>query len=350
MQIFFAALQSPRRRPSKWIPDAETSRHMAFSLHQLNMDLARPGRPGDAVIASIVSLMIHANVGGATPNAGAIHMRGLKQVISMSDYGGFARLRQRNIYLAQKIRRADLDHSMRIGSRPTFALDSDGPEVRTLRTVLQRWLQTEEDADEDDPASWREASSELLWLGRVVRALCRIAASDNDEIKLTPHDFQDVFLGLIHKLLCFAPLADQRPRRVLDDAVQLGLICFVSTLLDRHGHVQVFNMDLTGQLILEKVLDSTFVSQVDANFLLWLHFVYGLAIRLPDEERPHLTALSHAMQGVSKQAKLRDWADAKQILGSFAWVDSMHDLRGRKIWDHIFMPTVNSCDSSEEVG
>jgi hypothetical protein len=284
-----------------------------------------------------VSLLIHANVFGLGRSS-AVHIRGLQQVLALRHgpgHAGFVKLRLSNAYLAQKIRRADLDLAVRSGGRPLFFMGDDAPEMKALENVLKRW----DDPPLALPAPWHEAECLLQQKARVVRALCRLAllAPESASLKLHPTQFQDVFLGLVHSLVEFAPLAMSRPLGTVDNVLQLGLLGFVATLLDRNGLVQVFHAKLLAERMRDEILASdaqtTPRNGPAAKTRLWVCFVYGLVMKNEIQGNTwEYRWWLDAIQSLALMSGVSSWSSLKHVLIGFAWVPTLHDARGQELW------------------
>jgi hypothetical protein len=320
------------------------ARALRLVKDELSSVIAHNATPSDGTVGAIVSLLIHANMLGLGYSS-AVHIRGLQQVLAYrhgAGPAGFARLRRGNAYLAQKIRRADLDLAVRSGSRPLFAVAQDGPERRARAAVLSFW----DCGGCVLPAVWRHADPQLQTAARTVRALCRIAAAGiPSAAKLEPMQFQDVFLCGMYQLLEFAPLASPRPTEFLDSALQLGLLAFLTTLLDRHGAIQAFHVDLLAKLMEHEIRRTNpgdlCHTGLGAEMALWLAFMYGLVkSNCIMADTTEIAWLLETVRSLASELDYMTWENTREALLRFAWVPTMHDARGQRLWD-LSMTTVS---------
>jgi hypothetical protein len=199
----------------------ESTRHFLLALRLLRGDLDANSKPRNSSIVVAISLAIYANLNGSTGES-RIHLQGLKRILELRP-GGLASLCSGTPEVGNKIRRADIELALLAGTPTLFGsqpLPLPGlpyvvpPDDRRSYVAL--------------PHPLGETSPVVHFAMTDVLALCSYAGS----AQLSAFQYQDLVISILQRLIDYAPLGGERPSHPLDDVCQLGLLAFMSTVLN----------------------------------------------------------------------------------------------------------------------
>lgn len=311
----------------------EATRHLSQTFRLVNRELAQQVVPQEQTFAVVTSLTMHANLVGDTER-GVIHRDGLVHMLSLRP-GGLAALRMRNVGLVHKICRADLDCALLGGTATRFgALVAEHPEAILGRfpggsaaCVLPSCLAKKKN----------KLCVPLSCITRDVLALCRWPGREE---KLEPFQYQDVIISISQRLVDFSPLLGPRPTSRLDDVWQLGLLCFMSTIMYTTACLRSLHCGLLMDVVRMRLEDATPLieeGEGDEELILrlWMFLVCAMAV---DESSHELGFHVERLREVAYCLKLDDWGHVRRVLQPFPWLGLIHDESGERVWK-----LVNQC-------
>jgi hypothetical protein len=167
-------------------------------------------------------------------------------------------------------------------------------------------------------------------------ALCKYAG----RAQLSAFQYQNLLVSIIQRLIDYAPLGGKRPPHPLNNACQLGLLAFMSTLLDHTRETGSIYSTLLSDLLwasIESFDDEMAYGRVKdyPSLHLWLVFIY--AVSAPEQEQSW-NANSSIVRRIRIRANelaLATWEGIATHLRVYPWVDAFHSKQSRKLWDII---------------
>jgi hypothetical protein len=295
----------------------ETARHLSQALRLLNYDLSTSPVPQETSITMVVSLALLANMSGDLQSS-QIHLEGLQRIIDLYP-GGLEGIRGSNKALMQKICRADNEFSILKGIRTQICPTSTVRRARFEATLYRH---------NEIPTLSPPLTQLCLPMQHIMRdilTLCCILRTR----KLDGYQYQDVHITITQQLLEFSPISHAQRVETIDDACQLGLLTFMITI-QYHRILRYIYSGILHQLLLEMLENDTIllVSKY-LPFRLWLIFMYGLSV-IEDKEKTWVIA---ELQKLIVTLQITSWTDGKKLLDLFPWIEVVHDIPGRKLWD-----------------
>ncbi|KAF2456236.1 hypothetical protein BDY21DRAFT_415880 [Lineolata rhizophorae] len=286
----------------------EAARHYSQTLRLVNRDLSTGDIPRDSTVAVVVSLAIEGNLSGAVHRS-RIHLDGLQRIIELRP-GGLATLRESNRGLMQKVCRTDIEFAMLDGMSTRFGLQR--------ASVCSAALPPSFGGSRVLAYLLTKICVPLQYVTQDVLALCCCPG----RVKLEACHYQDAVISICQRLLDFSPLGGVRPHDALDDAWQLGLLTFMTTILYRLGRLRLAYSELPLKLLQARLNDDSF-AQVDEYrpLLFWLLFVYGFSA-LEGREGQWLVP---RIQALANKLEAKTWEDANKCLNQFPWIGVVHD-------------------------
>ena len=320
-----AALISPPQAARRE-PPRETTRHFLLALRLLRRDLGAAGNspPRDSSVFVSTSLALHANLRGSTGES-RVHLGGLRRILEVRP-GGVAALCSGAPEVGNKVRRADVELALAAGTRTLFGYQvsprPEAPYVCPGDHHERRRLAV--------PHPVGEASPAVQFAMADVLTLCNYSG----QAQLSALHYQDLVLSITQRLVDLAPLGGNRPSQPLDDLCQLGLLAFMSTLLNEAGDRRRACSALISRLLRNRLdRDDIEIAYGRCPQLqLWLLFIY--AVWAP-ELKQYCDADSFVARRIRVLASflaLGTWEDVTAYLRLYPWVAEFHDEPGTKVW------------------
>jgi hypothetical protein len=293
--------------------------YLAKTLRLVSRNLSSETVPDDATLAVIVSLTMQANHSGNV-RSGAIHLSGLQRILSLRPGGAHGLMVPPFRTLMQKMCRADVEHAILEGSATRFGqerlIDHDGvfsvPEVPRLPIPAGPLANL-------NPVL-REITMDALVLSKCPGA-----------VKLDPCRYQDMLISLSQRLLDFRPIGGvDGPSGGLNDAWQLGLLTFVTTVHYPVGGVRLATYDLLLDRLRRRLNDVDLVMVPGlAAVRMWMLVMYSISMLAAGEDRRWVVP---QIRKLADELGLALWEDARTCLATFPWVAVAHDEPGRDLW------------------
>ncbi|KAG4280372.1 hypothetical protein FPRO06_11705 [Fusarium proliferatum] len=307
-----------RNIPTPSVESIEATRHFSQALRLMNPRLSQPSAAQeDSNIAIIISLAIHSNI---TQNltASVMHLQGLDNLLTFRS-GGISDIRECNRPLLHKICRTDIELAVAQGTRTRFGnagltAAAAGPmSARNLAYPLNQM-------------------SELLQqVTRELLALCRRPG----KAKMSGLQYQDVLISMWQRLVDFASLGGTRPQDLMDDLWQLALLAFLVTVTWSASHLKSVHCKLLHKLLREHVESRELLERGEEYRPLWFWavFVYGLSLTNGNCD----TLVLGQIRKTSELLGITDWEEVKAKVKPFPWINIVHDVPGRALWEAAVM-------------
>lgn len=305
----------------------EAAGHFSRALKLVNDDLSAVAIPQESTIGVIVMLTMQSNMSGAL-HTSRIHLDGLQRIIDLRP-GGLGRLRECNLVLMQKLCRADNGLALLEGTPTHFG--------KFLETISATMLLPLYDGSEMPMLSYplNKICLPLQLVTQDVLALCRCAG----KMKLEAYEYQDAVLSICQRLLDFAPLSGVRPLDTLEDAWQLGLLSFMTTVLSHPLPLPPTSKPLLPRLLRARLETHNFLRADGYQpILLWFLFIYGVSSFKSSEE----CRLVQTIQSLSIELEINTWNDAKRYLELFPWIGIMQNSKGEELWGNCLLPAATN--------
>ncbi|KAF5722045.1 Argininosuccinate synthase [Fusarium mundagurra] len=303
-----------RNIPTPSVESIEATCHFSQALRLMNPRLSQPSAAQeDSNIVIIISLAIHSNI---TQNltASAMHLQGLDNLLTFRP-GGVSDIRECNRALLHKICRTDIELAVAQGTRTRFGnagltAAAAGPiSARDLRYPLNQMSEL-----------LRQVTRELL-------ALCRRPG----KAKMSGLQYQDVLISMWQRLVDFAPLGGTRPQDLMDDVWQLALLAFLVTVTWSASHLKSVHCKLLHKLLRGHVESRVLLERAEVYRPLWFWVVLVYGLSLTDGNCD--TLVLGEIRKASELLGIRKWEEARAKGKPFPWIDMVHDVRGRALWE-----------------
>lgn len=305
----------------------ESTKHLLLALSLLRHDLRANSNPQYTSIVVAISLAMHANLTGSTTES-RTHLEGLKCMLEMHP-GGLAKLCSRSPEVGNKIRRCDQELSILAGTPTIF-----GSQLLRLPEPLYFIPVDDRRSRVTLPYPLEETDPLIRFALTDALALCQCAG----RAQLSAFQYQDLLISIIQRLIDFAPLANERTPNHLDDACQLGLLAFMSTLLNHTRETGSIHSTLLSGLLWASIDgfddEMTYHAAKEYRSLhLWLIFIY--AVSAPEHERSwnaH-SCIVRRIRVLVTELVLKTWEDIAACLSVYPWVEAFHNEPSKKLWD-----------------
>ncbi|KAF4497434.1 Argininosuccinate synthase [Fusarium agapanthi] len=303
-----------RNIPTPSVESIEATRHFSQALRLMNPRLSQPSAAqADSNIAIIISLAIHSNI---TQNltTSTMHLQGLENLLTFRP-GGISDIRECNRALLHKTCRTDIELAVAQGRHTRFGnvgltAEAAGPmSARNLTYPLNQMSEL-----------LRQVTRELL-------ALCRRPG----KAKMSSLQYQDVLISMWQRLVDFAPLSGTRPQDLMDDVWQLALLAFLVTVTWSASHLKSVHCKILHKLLREHVDSRVLLGMGEEYWPLWFWvvFVYGLSLTNGNCD----TLVLGEIRKTSELLGIRKWEEVKSKLKPFPWINIVHDVPGRALWE-----------------
>jgi hypothetical protein len=227
--------------------------------------------------------------------------------------------------------RLALEFSLQDGSLPKFSLDEAPITVLpTLAKTFRARLLTPGAVDD-----FRGVSPEVLILLLDVSNFASLLNNTNANNKIDGTDYQDCLCILTHRLLDYAPLAQQRPANSLDNMVHLTLVALMTTLVPEYTNNNRSRYHLlTSHLhcALNEYAATVESANCNRELLLWALYVGYISIFNNDNDSDWLIRLASA---VNMHLDLRTWTDVRWMLCQYGWIYIYFDKSGVDLWNRV---------------
>ncbi|KPM42944.1 hypothetical protein AK830_g3627 [Neonectria ditissima] len=308
----------------------EVLRHLSHTFRLINERLAGADTVSDETIAAVVGMAQYERQQGNF-DRGLIHVGGLQRMTELR--GGISRLVEHKSSLAQKIFRVDLDYSLQLGSKPLFSLEDAEACSAALGHDRNIWRRRGQSNFSDfDPGLSALLIKDLQVLFDDMRGLSRLLnnSSARNGPKVDGYALHDLLIQLGYHLLSISPLINSGLTKQLDVIVHLGLAAFLVTFL------RGLDRRITGNPLLYKLIRSiahqhNVEDQESQEALLWALLVGESSIFTEHDDIWLVPKLKSASQALD----LRTWGDVAQILAKFPWVDDMHSMASKGVWNKL---------------
>lgn len=151
--------------------------------------------------------------------------------------------------------------------------------------------------------------------------------------KLDPLDYSETTVSLLYRLVEVASLgqSDTMPGDLYTNVCHLAMLAFMATLLPEYGGEHSGYPLLSDRLesIIHDLHDTADSRSSASPLLLWTLFITGVSVlKLRDYQW-----LSLLISETCELLGLHDWAAVRRQLRGFPWINSLHDVPGRCLWE-----------------
>ncbi|TGO37416.1 hypothetical protein BHYA_0098g00400 [Botrytis hyacinthi] len=302
--------------------------HLSLAFRLINDKLSGNEAASDTTIAVVLTMSHYYRLQGQVIQ-GLVHLQGLERMVKMR--GGISNLRRKQPTLAQKIFRADLEHSLHSGTYTRYTVQ-DIESNDTFCTRESRNLDFYKNKAITCALVSLPLSTELLTLlvDTITFTLLLNDAVVGRAPPLGGHKLHNTLLFLGYSLLSMYPLGDCRPKSSLENAIHLGLVSFISTFMrGLDGKVPVNPLLASLLRFSTQQLSKRQCGSPEA--LLWLLLMGKASIFESLDDTWLASDISHTMQVLN----LQNHTDVQRKLESFPWVYALHDKEVRPLLQSI---------------
>lgn len=321
-----------------------TQFHLVKTLRLLQERISIPNDPlaiSDQTIMTVVTLALAAQIFG--DRAGLEnHMQGLVRMVNLR--GGFGTLKTSTHELPSKIcryllealtlcletnlilRRVDLVRALTFGHRPAFFRDAISWDCYVVDNKAKR------PASLDPGDQIRSFVQSLDW--KLVNVwtdlkrfsdICNLASQTGH--KLTQTTFSEIMVSVLYRLLHMS--FEQCP---VNEVLRVGMVAYTTAIFLQWQYFKMGEGHLKESLsnALLKLRES-FID-VPPPVLFWLLMVLNTSFAADSGGR-HVSWFSEVVGLVP----LASWAEARKVLKSMIWVDSLNDSKGKVAFDKAML-------------
>jgi hypothetical protein len=290
-------------------PTIRALKHQNKTYRYIKESIARNESPSDAVVASVISMVIHEDHQLHKEQA-RMHLEALSKMIQLR--GGMETL-ESNPTLLHKIFRTDVDFALRMGEQPMFwrhrlskQLNQQCEKVNLARTCLI------------GDNALQQIVDDLMQTTVLLR-------NDPVRFKLHPLAYQELLISVSYRLLKLPVISES-----LDHAIQLGLMSVLTTLL--FGKTSTESLHPLLQLQVKNlVLNPNENQKLDHGIKLWLLFAGGISV-LDSKDRSWLIP---QIRRCLADLGINNWPRTQVALRILPWFDALHDAPGYELYKAI---------------
>ncbi|KAH6985703.1 hypothetical protein BKA56DRAFT_715144 [Ilyonectria sp. MPI-CAGE-AT-0026] len=299
-----------------------TQFHLVKTLRLLQERISIPNDPlaiSDQTIMTVVTLALAAQIFG--DQAGfENHMEGLIRMVNLR--GGFGTLKTSTHELPSKICRVDLVHALTFGHRPAFFRDAISWDCYVVDNKAKRPASL--DPGHQIPSFVQSLDWKLVNVWTDLKRfsdICNLASQTGH--KLTQTTFSEIMVSVLYRLLHMS--FKQCP---VNEVLRVGMVAYTTAIFLQWQYFKMGEGHLKESLsnaLLE--LRESFID-VPPPVLFWLLTVLNTSFAT-DAEGRHVGWFSEVVELIP----LASWAEARKVLKSMVWVDSLNDSKGKVAFD-----------------
>ncbi|KAE9380886.1 hypothetical protein N431DRAFT_396161 [Stipitochalara longipes BDJ] len=302
--------------------DTESLCHLSRAICLINEKISGKDALYDTTIAAIVGLIGHERLQNQHQTV-MIHFKGLQRIIELR--GGVTCLMS-NAHLVDKIFRVDIELALYYGTTTQFHVgDVPGHILSKLRsTVNQNQDQKTMNFQLTKVLSTdlQEVLSDSLIL--------TYALNNHDKLpmKLDAYSLQRTVMLISYRLIQISQLASPPLATDLENMLHIALTAFTTTLFLGFG-----STDLKAPLLaalLRQLAQRYLPGDAECQkIFLWALFIERASVFNDLDDR----WISPKVRKLIMTMNLHTWADVKNFLSTFPWIDSVHGQNGRELWE-----------------
>ncbi|KUJ11890.1 uncharacterized protein LY89DRAFT_722304 [Mollisia scopiformis] len=304
-------------------PSHFTTFHYAKTLQILQSrlhDFDKTSAISDSTIMVVITLATIAEI--SKDLAGVeTHIKGLEKIVKLR---GGVRALDTNNNMQVKVCRADLGYALLFGRQPL--LFREGPSWDCFIADCGLIKCSHEPHDAIILAFAQTTLDERLHnVLRDVHAFsCISNVAYQTTRKLSPETYNEMTISILYRLTHLFFESD-----LLQEAIRLGLLVFSSTIfLQRHIIEQPYEnlLNLYGDALLGLFAHGSSTDALPVPVILWLTILSDMVAgkEIPSTDRLHT---------VIGRASIESWSQASEVLRSIAWVDFIHEKRGKEVFE-----------------
>ncbi|KAI1422940.1 hypothetical protein F5Y12DRAFT_760081 [Xylaria sp. FL1777] len=301
-------------------------RHMSEAYRLVNKTLSSNEPLSDTTIAVVSAINIYDRLYG-DPQQAMIHLNGLVGLIRLS--GGISELAKRNIVIAEKAFRSDIELALSCGSKPKFSSE-DVP--RHLVLTDSRGCPEPPKAGEAELAEsilYQSVSPELSEVVLDILRFSCILDQASRAHKLDSVAYQCTLFYVGYRLLEIKPRhCGSGAGTSLDTLVHLAMIGFLNTFCFGVGRkIMIFPFVVERFRSIAQTISEDNAPRLMVVF--WALLMGKVSALTRDDDSwlvPKLKTLAGALG-------LRTWPQVSRALRAFPWVEAAHGAKGQEFWD-----------------
>ena len=167
-------------------------------------------------------------------------------------------------------------------------------------------------------------------LGMALQVLQRFCSEANlvthSHSALPPQKIQDTMTSIMYRLLHMTSF----PTGSIDEAISLGLLAFCDHLFLQSRYFSVTYPHFSS--VYRNCLDGLKTTdEIASRMMLWLLMIGAITIFTTN-----ITWLKECLREHIDLCQVKSWAEMRDILRSFLWIDIFHDTPGKAIFDSIY--------------
>ncbi|KAI0427824.1 hypothetical protein F5Y09DRAFT_315168 [Xylaria sp. FL1042] len=300
--------------------------HMSEAYRLVNKTLSSSEPLSDTTVAVVAAINIYDRLYG-DPQKAMVHLNGLAGLITLR--GGISELAERNIVIAEKAFRSDIELALSCGTTPKFSsrhvprrlilTDSRGcleprqnGEAEALKSILYHSVS----------AGLRDVVLEILRFSHLLNQASRAR-------KLDSVAYQGTLLYVGYRLLEIKhPRYDSDADTDFDTLVQLALTGFQNTFCFGMGRkIMAF------PLVMERFRSVAQTIRRDNRSQQMVIFWALLVGRVSALTRDDDVWLILKLKALANELELQSWPEVSNALRQFPWVNAMHEAQGEEFWN-----------------
>ncbi|KAI0475085.1 hypothetical protein GGR56DRAFT_496566 [Xylariaceae sp. FL0804] len=308
---------------------AEALRHASRCMQLVNARLSDSREAlSDPTLAVVVALTLNERAQGAHRSA-AVHFRGVQRIIELR--GGVAQLVRQAPALAQKVFRSDLEIALQRGAPTEYAVDVL-PGRDAIARLLGRFAEETGRRRTRHPDGCAPADAVEDILEDVICFTSLVNGHWGSEAAMDGFIFHDVLIVTGYRLLRVGPLGGPRLPTWRANALQLGLIMYMTVFLTGLG-LQRLPTPLLSRLVREVATQSPISEEKETQeLLLWFLFTGRSSIFNQPAEDEWL--VPRALD-VVRRLGILCWDDLCRSLSEYPWVGALQGSAAQAFWQAV---------------
>ncbi|KAI3333314.1 hypothetical protein F4824DRAFT_473041 [Ustulina deusta] len=300
--------------------------HMSEAYRLINQKLSSNEPLSDTTVAVVAAVNTYDRLYG-NPQKAMIHLNGLVSLITLG--GGISELAKRNIIIAEKAFRSDIELALSCGSTPKFSSEDVPRHLILTDSRGCREPYKHGEAELVESILYQSVSAELSEIVLDVLRFSHLLDQASRANKLDSVAYQCTLTYVGYRLLEIKlPRYDSRAATSFDTLVQLALTGFQNTFCFGLGR-----KIMTFPLVVERFISAAQTIREDNKsqqmVVFWALLMGRVSALTRDDDFwlvPRLKALAHELG-------LRTWPEASNALRAFPWVKAAHEAQGERFWN-----------------
>lgn len=167
----------------------------------------------------------------------------------------------------------------------------------------------------------------------ILRDIMGLSTLFNCHLDKRPLDligYQEALQSICYRLLQFSSLRGSRLKPGLQAAHHIGMTIFMMTIFLQYDRRRIIKYELVWSCVRD-VLDSGCLDEHEDELAFWLLMLGGIWVSCDGND----DWLVSNLQQMGQKLGMETWAEVRNMLAKFPWIDVIHNEPGRKLWNRL---------------